>query len=260
MHQIQALRELLNPQSEIICSLYGISSDVLCDELEKVWCAHIFGVSDAFAAMREAHRKFEVALERDMADGLIDTQLSHQENFQRVIGRHALGAENQRAADLLIGCGLFDLQKVTSLPEEFLSDFSWEPGEDTDFFADGEFRGWPLRVWPTSKRPFLRIDGRYYCFDSASLFDHVYRKLEKKAFGLDSNTKQRWIENRKVVTENLPFEYLRRILPSARSIKSVFYKYSEDGKAAKRCEVDGLLIVDDHLFVVEVKEGLIKAS
>lgn len=255
VHQIQALRELLNPQDAIISSLYGISSDELCNELEKIWHAQIFGISDAVAAMKEAHRNFQVAFERDMADGLIDPQVSPQLNFQSVIERHALDAENQRAAGLFMGYDLLDLQKVTSLPEKFLLDFSWEPGEDPDFFADGDFRGWPLRVWPTFKRPFLRTEGRYYCFDLASIFDHLYRQLEKKAFASDSITKQRWIDARKVVTEDLPFEYLQRILPSARSIKSAFYKLSEDGKASKRCEVDGLLIVDDHLFVIEVKSG-----
>ncbi|SFL94951.1 hypothetical protein [Nitrosomonas communis] len=37
VHQVQALRELLAPQSETIFQLYGLSSEQLCDELAKIW-------------------------------------------------------------------------------------------------------------------------------------------------------------------------------------------------------------------------------
>ncbi|MDG2517383.1 SEC-C metal-binding domain-containing protein [Lysobacter soli] len=253
-HQLQALRELLLPQSSIIQAMYGVTSDALCDQLARLQHAQTFGISDAFDAMRDFHAKSMEALEADTVAGLLEGS-NPREILHRTIERHGLRAVGDRAMGLFLGFDLLDVEKNTSLPDSFLSDFSWGPGEDHEFFADGNFRGWPLRVWPTFKRPFLRLGGRYYCFDSSTLFDHLYRQIEKRAFALGAVEKQRWIESRKLVTEDLPFSYLKRILPGARVIKGVYYKLSEDGRAPKWFELDGIITLDDHLFVVEVKAG-----
>ena len=63
------------------------------------------------------------------------------------------------------GLDLFDLEKITSLPRSFLEELSWEQGEDKEFFSEGEFKGWPLRVLPIFRRPFLKLGTHYYCFN-----------------------------------------------------------------------------------------------
>lgn len=55
-------------------------------------------------------------------------------------------AEQNRAVGLALLYDLFDLQKVTDLPPAFLEDFSRAPGQDGELFAEGPFKGWPLRV------------------------------------------------------------------------------------------------------------------
>jgi len=117
------------------------------------------------------------------------------------ITRHGLEAEQTRAVGLFLLHDLFDLQKVTNLPPAFLEDFSWAPGQDGEFFAEGPFKGWPLRIWPIFKRPFIKLDGKHYCFDLSGLFDHFYRQLEKRVFADDQRLKQAWIDARKGVTE-----------------------------------------------------------
>jgi hypothetical protein len=77
----------------------------------------------------------------------------------------------------VVGLDLFDVGTVTKLPETLLHELAWSPGEEDQFFAPGEFCGWPLRVWPTMKRPFIRIGGRFLCFSVFTLFDHIYRVL-----------------------------------------------------------------------------------
>lgn len=254
VHQIQTLRELLLPQSPIVEAMYGITSVSLCDELTKLQDLQSFGISDAVNAMRAFQAKCIALIESDMTPGLLDGS-NPQDALQNTIERHGLRAEGDRTMGLLLGFDLLDVGKNTSLPDSFMRDFSWKPGEDTDFFADGQFRGWPLRVWPTFKRPFLKVGTGYYLFDSSTLFDHIYRQIEKRAFALGEVEKQKWIESRKHVTEDLPFTYLQRILPGARVSKSVYYKASGDGKAARWFELDGLIAYDDHLFVIEVKAG-----
>ncbi len=253
-HQVQTLRELLAPQTGAIQQLYGFSSEQLCDELAKIWHALTKGIGDAFGAMETFREKSLMALEADIKAGIAkdgDTG----ELLRASIVRHGLEVEQGRAFGLFLLYDLFDLQKVTNLTPAFLEDFSWAPGQDSEFFAEGAFKGWPLRVWPIFRRPFIKMDGRYYCFDLHGLFDHFYRQLEKRVFAADQRLKQAWIGSRKAITETLPFAYLQRLLPGATHFNEIYYWLSEAGAAAVRCEADGVLAIDGHLFIVEVKSG-----
>lgn len=253
-HQVQAIRELLAPQAGAVQQLYGLSSEQLCDELAKIWHSLTKGMADAFEAMDAFRQKSLEALDADIRTGIAkdgDTG----ELLRASIVRHGLEAEQNRAVGLLLLHDLFDLQKLTNLPRAFLEDFSWAPGQDREFFAEGPFKGWPLRVWPIFKRPFIKLDGKYYCFDLSGLFDHFYRQLEKRVFAEDQRLKQAWIDARKGVTETLPFEYLQRLLPGATCFTEIYYWLGEAGAAAARFETDGVLVFDGHLFIVEVKSG-----
>ena len=254
-HQIAALRELLGPQTQIVEAMYGLSSAQLCDELERIWHSLTFGIRDAFDAMQQFREKLTVALD---ADGITEIAVNQDPGIvSTAVERHGLQELGERAAEMWMGLDMFDLQKVCTarLPAQFLEDFSWSPGQDAEFFgSDGDFKGWPLRIWPTFKRPFLKVDGRHYCFDGSMLFDHFYRQLEKQAFKVGESVKQRWIEGRKRISESLPFDYLHRLLPGSHSLREVYYHLDESGKK-KRYEADGLLMYDGHLFIVEVKSG-----
>ncbi|MEG8064435.1 SEC-C domain-containing protein [Xanthomonas hortorum pv. gardneri] len=254
-HQIQALRELLLPQTSIIESLYGLTSADLCDELAKLLHMQAFGLADGLKAMNDFRGKVLGLLESEQIEVSFDGS-SPSDIFHSLIEKHQLSEERDRATGLLFGYDLLDVGANTLLPDSFLRDFSWEPGEEAEFFADGDLRGWPLRVWPTFKRPFLKLKDKYYCFDTATLFDHFYRQIEKRAFTLGESSKQKWINTRKEITEELPFNYLGRILPGARITQSIYYKaVVDDGKPPRWCELDGVATYDDHLFIVEIKAG-----
>lgn len=254
VHDIPVLRELLVPQSDNIRKAYGLDGEKLCGELAKVWHSLTMGIGDAFNAMEEFRHESLAALESDIEAG-ISGEGSFVEQMDRAVSRHGLGQKRDAATGLFLGLDLFDLQKVTTLPLGLLDDFSWSPGQETSFLGEGERKGWPLRIWPTFMRPFLKVGGRHYCFDQTVLFDHFFRQLEKRVYRVDEATKQAWIATRKDVTERLPFEYLTRILPQAKQLQEIYYPLSEDGKKSRTYETDGILMYDDHLFVIEVKSG-----
>lgn len=253
-HSIPALRELLVPQGDNVRKAYGLDGHQLCDELAKVWHSLTMGIGEAVQALDEFRHASLDALEADIQAGIAG-EGSLREQMERTVDRHGLAEKRDAAMGGFFGLDLFDLQKVANLPANLLDDFSWSPGQETDFLADGDWKGWPLRIWPTFKRPFLKVGGKYYCFDQTVLFDHFFRQLEKRVYQVDEATKQAWIATRKDVTERLPFEYLARILPQATQFQEVYYPIAENGKKAKTYETDGILIYDDHLFVIEVKSG-----
>ncbi len=136
-----------------------------------------------------------------------------------------------------------------------LDELAWSPGEEEDFFEVGDFCGWPLRIWPIMMRPFIRLNNRILCFDVFSLFDNVYRGIQRIIFRLAPDYKQMWVKEQQEISEALPFRYFQRLLPGAQVFRSIYYPSKTSSGPAKWCETDGLLIYEDHLFIFEIKAG-----
>jgi preprotein translocase subunit SecA len=166
-----------------------------------------------------------------------------------------LAAWRDKVIGELFGLDLFNVAKVTALPDALTNDLSWTPGEDADFFAPGEFQGWPLRIWPIMRRPFISLSGQAYCFDIFGLFDKIYRVLRRVIVHHEPNYAETWNERQKTVTEVLPFSYLAKLLPGATCYSPFYYRWKISDAAAAWHEADGLLIYDDHLIIIEVKAG-----
>lgn len=65
-----------------------------------------------------------------------------------------------------------------------------------------------------------------------------------------------WKTTQQALSEELPLKYLQKILPGATVLRSVYYQYPPTKSEDKNwCEADGLLIYDDHLFIIEARGG-----
>lgn len=257
VHQVDAIADLLRNQSKLIEAAYGIPSDYLVAELKKIWQSLIFGLHEAMTSMFSSYTEVMTEIERMIEKNEADMESQNLGDFILATAER-LGHSGtlSRSAGVLGNTDLFDLRKVTDLPVAFLDDFSWAPGQDTDFLADGDFSGWPLRIQPIFRRPFLKFNGTFYCFELHSLFDNFYRQLEKRIFQQSEAEKQEWIRNRKEISENLPVDYFSRLLPGATILREIYYPVvSESGSAKNLAEADCVITYDDHLFVIEVKAG-----
>ncbi|RPH78212.1 MAG: hypothetical protein EHM80_10805, partial [Nitrospiraceae bacterium] len=255
-HQREALSDVLLPQSSIIEECFGISAQDLIEDLSKISHNLTFGIANVCKELVHLREAVLNAMEADAAHGVLEPHLGASDLFAGVIERHNLQPEKTRVLGQLVGMDLFDLGKATKLPSRLLDALSWAPGQDKEFFAEGEFRGWPLRVWPVFKRPFIKMGAGYYCFDLFALFDHLYRAIEKKVFSVSEEKKQQWIKTRKDVSEWLPSKYFERLLPEGVTFGEVCYPWQTRGVEERRWyEADRLFLYDDHLFILEVKAG-----
>ncbi len=252
VHERQALLDVLAPHSDVLVRLFGIDAGTLVDELDKVLAKLMRGLADAMqglAAFREDTLDRLKKLASDHADLNLDALTD------KLFEDKDLAARREKVGGEVFGMDLFDVAKNTALPQALLDELSWSPGEDAEFFAPGDFRGWPLRIWPIMKRPFIRLDGRVFCFDIFSLFDNVYRVLRRVIVQREPSYAGTWNDRQKVASEELPFTYLGRLLPGARIYRPVYYRWASGDGPAQWHEADGLLIFDDHLLVIEVKAG-----
>lgn len=255
VYQIAYLEELFLPHTAVLQRLFGISGEQFISEINKIWHGLLFGIQDLSDNIEQ--------FRRDTLDAINKKISSLPSNYEPDLPdlRAEVIKENDwedRINDIfgrLQGMKLFDVQEITILPEKLLEELSWRPGEDKDFFDEGEFCGWPLRIWPIFKRPFIQLGCRYYCFDLNSLFDNLYRVMQRIILRLEPNYKETWNTIQRSQSEDLPFKHLEHLLPSAKVLREVYYRGKTDQGGTNWCETDGLLIYDDHLFIVEARGG-----
>lgn len=252
VHEHDALSDVMAPHSDELRKLFGITAEELVAEVDKLLEKFTRGLMETFVSL-EAFRDRTLTRFTVLAEER--PELGGDELREAVFEDLALAAERNKVMNDVFGLGLYDVAANTNLPAALINELTWAPGEETEFLSPGPFAGWPLRVWPTMKRPFIRLDGRAYCFDVVSLFDNLYRVLQRVIFRLDPDYRTAWNERQKAVSEALPIKYLRRLLPGAVHYGPVYYRWKVGQGQAQWHEADGLIIMDDHLIVVEVKAG-----
>lgn len=252
--EIEYLRELLAPHSAVLQRLWGIDANGLVDGLGRILHALSRGVGEAFEQMHEAPQAFIKATET------VEGEEAQAALLAETMSRLQTDQKTQRAANNIFGLGLFKIDDL--LPHHLLRDLSWAPGECTTFMDSGSQSGWPTRIWPRSQRPFITVDGSYYCFDVHTLFDHFYRVLQRLVQTREPAYQQAWNDGQARASEDFPLKMFLKLLPGAKVWSSIHYQVKKlDMHGNKRwCEVDGLVVFEDHLFVVEVKAGAFTAA
>ncbi|MEX1153883.1 YecA family protein [Parvibaculum sp.] len=251
-HEKQALEDILIPHSDVLIKLFGIDAKTLIDELDKIMAKLSRGLHDALAEFDSLQKETLMRVSK-LAEETSSPDIEALRN--KVLEDPALEARGQRVGGELFGLDLFDVGKNTNIPKALLDELTWSPGEEEDFFSPGPFCGWPVRVWPTMKRPFIKLQGRTLCFDMFVLFDGFYRVMQRIIFRLTPDYRTDWNKRQKTASEEIPFKYLSRLLPGAQVLRPAYYRWKSGDGPTQWHEADGLVIYDDHLIVVEVKAG-----
>lgn len=249
-HLNQYLEDLLLPHSIIIKDLFGLTASDLIRGLVMVDVALRFGHAITVRDLDELGLSPGAGALEKLPQGDRTPASSAPEWVDREARRLGWVTSEEDVHARVFEYGLFDVRRNSQLPDKLLRELSWAPGEDDEFFSPGSLSGSPLRTWPIMKRPFLRIDGNYYCFDASALSDHIYRNLYHIVCRLRPDQAEAWREEQAKQMERLAEKYLRQLLPGATIFSNAHYTgYGLAG------EVDAVVIYDDHLIIVETKGG-----
>jgi hypothetical protein len=248
-HDWEFLEDFLGPHDDEFFKLFGISVSQFIRGLREI---HHSLTRNGIAAFEDLHEEHQRAMQQlDAAGdadlpalmGALSRDPEWQQRMQSITGR-------------ISGLDLFELERFTTLPKPLLEELSLEVGQDDTFFASGDYAGWPLRVFPTKWRPFLKVDGKHYCFDPINIMDDIYRTMQRLICRLDTSYVNTWKDRQQEASERRPIELLQELLPGATVYRSVCYPWRQDEKSKLQwCELDGLVIYDDLLIAVEVKGG-----
>lgn len=244
--------DLLLPHEEVFKELFGISIEEFLIGIEKMQMSLMRGMDNIVSDLDNMIEKTAPVIEQQFDSVSEKSSEKVDKLFEEMGLKDIRDSFNGR----FFGYDLFDVEKVTGLPRVLIEELSWKVGEEKTFFSDGDYAGWPLRKLPIEERPFICIEDRIYCFDYYSLFDDLYRVVQRLIFRLKPEYKNEWNEKQNQVSEQLPLDLFHKLLPESESYKSIYYQSKTGNKGKKQwCECDGVLEYDGHLIVIEVKAG-----
>ena len=154
------------------------------------------------------------------------------------------------AQELAAEVGL-DMRKVVS----FLGKFSLEFGH-----VDPRYR-LPSPTHPLMTKPLIRYEDKYFCPVLQLVYCSLYPAIESllnpqspASINSDQTVWERYARTRAGYLEEKAIAYLGEALRYADAYRNLKYKVCEIG-LEKEMELDGLLMLDSALFLVEAKAG-----
>ncbi len=224
---------LLIPHNDIFLELFNMSSKEIIDGMQKIQCALSQQKFDSLARFSDLFDKFE----NEYAD--TDIELFHSENKDEL----ALIAKD------LLGESLCDVKHITNWPQNFIDELSWEINSCPEFW-NGEYGGWPIIDLPTSKRPFIKVNNKSYCFDYYSFVDNFYRSVQKATTRIKN---YQWSTLQQSASEKMVSDIFKKLLPECTIYSSNYYPKYQSLKQPN--ENDIIVIYDNTLIIIEVKAG-----
>lgn len=238
-------RYVLAPHNEVLEEVYGVGAVY---------------IAEGFQAMADATRSghaeatMEMMKQLEAAEAFAAAQDMPLEEIMEAWG--AANAEKAKAAgramDDMFRGGIANVSRHTKLPPMLLADLAYQRGEETEFFAVGDFAGTPYRTLPARKKPLIQLGSDYYAIDPCFARDAGYRALLYNLLQRKPDYKKTFEDRQKMMSEAAFADILATQLPGATVLQEIYYK---DPASKQWSENDTLILIDDVLFLVEAKAG-----
>ncbi len=238
-------RYVLAPHNDVLEDVYGVGAAYIAEGFQAMANATRSGHAEATMEMMkqfEAAQAFAAAQDKPLAD-VMEAWVEANAQQAKTAGR---------AMDDMFRGGIANVSRHTKLPPTLLSDLAYQRGEETEFFAAGDFVGTPYRTLPARKKPLIQLGSDYYAVDPCFARDAGYRALLYNLLQRKPDYKKTFEERQKTMSEAAFADILAAQLPDAKVFQEIYYK---DPTSKQWSENDTLILIDDVLFLVEAKAG-----
>lgn len=238
-------RYVLAPHDDVLKEVYGIGAADIAEGFQSMADATRTGHADAFTEMIkqfEAAQAFAAAKDKPLED-VMETWVAADTEQSKTAGR---------TIDDMFRGGIANVSRHTKLPPALLADLAYRRGEETEFFAAGDFAGTPYRTLPARKKPLVQLESDYYGVDPCFTRDAGYRALLYNLLQRKPDYKKTFEDRQKTMSEAAFADILVAQLPGTKVFQEVYYK---DLASKQWSENDTLILIDDVLFLVEAKAG-----
>ncbi len=234
-------RYVLAPHDDVLKEVYGVGAADIAEGFQAMADAMRFGHDDANT---ELTKQFEAA------QAFAEANNKPLEEWRANNVKQSEAA--RRAVDDMFRGGIANVSRHTKLPPMLLADLAYSRGEETEFFAAGDFAGTPYRTLPARKKPLIQLGADYYAVDPCFARDAGYRVLLFNLLQRKPDYKKTFEDRQKTMSEAAFADILSAQLPGAKVFHEVYYK---DPASKQWSENDTLILVDDVLILVEAKAG-----
>jgi len=237
---------VLAPHADALQKIYGMEPNAIAAEIQAMANSIRTGVGqsiETIATRMEETHALMADKKQDMAAAIASLSQTDATFTREVEGAFR---------DLLFG-GICNLSRHTRLTAPLLEDISYLPGENTVFFAEGEFAGTPMRTLPARVRPGIKLGGDYYITDGTFARDASYRAIQRGLLNRDPEYREEWNRRQKTLIEQAYPTIFTNQLADATVYSEVYF---QDAKTGQWVESDLLIILDDVLLIVEAKAGV----
>lgn len=238
-------RYVLAPHDDVLKEVYGVGANDIAAGFQAMADVTRSGQADAIAEMMrqfEAVQTFAAAQDAPL-EGVMEAWVAANAEQAKAAAR---------AMDDMFRGGITNVSRHTKLPSVLLADLAYRRGEETEFFAAGDYAGTPYRTLPARKKPLIQLGSDYYAVDPCSTRDAGYRALLYKLLQRKPDYKKAFEDRQKVMSEAAFADIFSAQLPGATVFQEVYYK---DPASKQWSENDTLVLIDDVLFLVEAKAG-----
>lgn len=238
-------RYVLAPHDDALKEGYGVGAIDIAEGFQAMADAMRSGHTDAVTEMTksfEAAQSFAAAQNKPLEDVMEAWASADAEQSKAAA----------RAIDDMFRGGVANVSHHTKLPPTLLADLAYRRGEETDFFAVGDFAGTPYRTLPARKKPLIQLGSDYYAVDPCFTRDAGYRALLYNLLRRKPDYKKTFENRQKTMSEAAFADILAAQLSGAKVFQEIYYK---DPASKQWSENDTLILVDDVLFLVEAKAG-----
>lgn len=238
-------RYVLAPHDDVLKEVYGIGAFDIAVGFQDMADATRSGHADATDEMIkqfEAVQAFVAAQDKPLEDAMEAWVATNPDQSK---------AAGQAMDDMFRG-GIANVSRHTNLPPKLLADLAYQRGEETEFFAAGDFAGTPYRTLPARKKPLIQLGSDYYAVDPCFTRDAGYRALLYNLLQRKPDYKKIFESRQKTMSEAAFADILAAQLSGATVFREIYYK---DPTSKQWSENDTLILIDDVLFLVEAKAG-----
>lgn len=231
--EVDYLKYLLCIHDEIFLELFQIDSDIIVDGFKKLQFSLTQGKIETLFKFRDF-----LDVNINGTEDLKSTDISKEELKELIYKSFSTGLRN--------------VVEITNWPLEFVRELSWKLNDkEIRFFDEKQFSGWPVVDLPVFKRPFIEINGEFFCFDYIIFADYFYRSIQKTITRIKPDYS--WNRNQQVASEKMASTIFETILPGCTVYESNYYPLNESKRDF--AENDLIVLYYDTIIIVEIKAG-----
>ncbi len=232
--EIEYFEKLLFVHNDIFKKLFELSASDIVEGIKKLQYSLSQGKLDAMNKIGKLFDEFS------------NNECMDQEKF---FEEHR--EEGNEFFDEFFGTKLRDVLMITGWNEKFVKELSYGLNEEQKFFDNSEFTGWPVIDLPIQKRPFIKLNDKYYCFDYYSIMDNFYRSIQKTVTRLAPD--YLWADQQQNASEKMVESIFKQLLPGCLIYHENYYP--QNGSIKQAAENDLLVLYSNVLIIAEVKAG-----